>query len=277
MGANSSTTASYMPLRAVEAGEDSAVGGVKPTSKLKIALIIAAFFICCIAALVLCKEYLGTLLLRISHLNHIVGPILIIALFIAVSFPMMWGYIVLNLASGYLYGFWEGFLITSFGASLGAIISLLVCRLFLTDYVARKLSGHANFQQILRVIEGRQGFRIIVMVRLSPLPFGMQNTLLSASGITKTRYALATFLGLLPTQALNTYMGTSLHSIEDVMAGKNSNVYVFVAQVFLTVAITFLVNMKMKEELRKLEGGDNLQDNSSVLGAKASLVEESAV
>lgn len=209
-------------------------------------LILLAFGL---AALVLCRAYLGAFLAWLAHLPGPHGAAVFCLLFVVVSFPMMWGYIILNLGAGYIYGLVGGSIVTAIGANLGALVSFLVCRAMWKEYVMRKLSTYDNLRQIVRVIEGRQGFRIIMMTRLTPVPFGLQNALFSTAKISKIKYITATFVGLLPTQVLNTYMGTTLRSMEDVMAGKSSNSIVLIAQVLITLAVSYIINVRMKHEV----------------------------
>eukprot|EP00047_Mylnosiga_fluctuans_P016865 m.56998 g.56998 ORF g.56998 m.56998 type:complete len:382 (-) comp6806_c0_seq2:361-1506(-) len=159
-------------------------------------LLVAA----AIALLVLCHRYLGPFLDWISELNGWQGPLLLCLLFVLVSFPMAWGYIIINLGAGYIYGLFYGTLVTIVGANIGALVSFVICRRLWRDYVLEKLSTYDNLKQVVRVIEGRQGFRIIMMTRLTPVPFGLQNALFSTAKISKLRYVGATFIGLLPTQ-----------------------------------------------------------------------------
>ena len=153
-----------------------------------------------LAALVLCRAYMADFLVWLAHLPGWQGASLFVIMFIVVSFPMMWGYIVLNLGAGYIFGMVKGVIITSLGSATGAFVAFLVCRRFFKGYVHAKLSHYENFKQIVKVIEGRQGFRIIAMTRLTPVPFGLQNALFSAAKISKWRYMSATILGLFPTQ-----------------------------------------------------------------------------
>jgi len=95
-------------------------------------------------------------------------------MFVAVSFPVMWGYIVLNLTAGYLYGMWHGLVLTSVCSTFGALVAFVCCRRFFVEYISNTVMVYENFKQIVRVIEGRQGFRIIMMARLTPVPFGLQ-------------------------------------------------------------------------------------------------------
>eukprot|EP00048_Salpingoeca_helianthica_P016642 m.233434 g.233434 ORF g.233434 m.233434 type:complete len:341 (+) comp19135_c0_seq1:147-1169(+) len=215
---------------------------------------------CAVGMLVLCREYLGLLIVWLAQLSGLAGPLFFLFLFILSSLPMMWGYMVLNLGAGYLYGMWLGLLVTAVGASLGALVAFLICRFLWKDYVTQKISHYENLQQIVRVIEGKHGFRLIMMTRLTPIPFGLQNALLSTAKVTKVRYTLATALGLLPTQILNTYMGTTLRTMEDVLAGKNDNVFVIVAQVAVALIVSYLVNQKMRAEINKAVAAQQLSD-----------------
>eukprot|EP00050_Salpingoeca_kvevrii_P009888 m.5351 g.5351 ORF g.5351 m.5351 type:complete len:483 (+) comp2504_c0_seq1:294-1742(+) len=202
-----------------------------------------------IGALVICREYLGQLLAFLSHVGGWRGYALYGSLFVPISFPMMWGYLILNLGAGYLYGVWTGTLVVAVGAAVGSLASFAVCRKMFKNYVLQTLSSYENFRQILRVIEGRQGFKIIMMTRLTPVPFGLQNALFSAAKVSSRKYLAASICGLLPTQLLNSYMGSSLRSMEDVLSGKSSNTMVLVSQVFVAVAVTFFVNQRMKREV----------------------------
>ncbi len=134
-----------------------------------------------LAAIVLCHQYLAAFLFWLARLDTWHGPVLFCLLFVLVSFPMAWGYIILNLGAGYIYGFFPGLLLTILGANLGALVSFFVCRRLWKDYVLEKLSTYDNLKQVVRVIEGRQGFKIILMTRLTPVPFGLQNALFSVS------------------------------------------------------------------------------------------------
>eukprot|EP00050_Salpingoeca_kvevrii_P007702 m.297970 g.297970 ORF g.297970 m.297970 type:complete len:460 (+) comp13750_c0_seq1:384-1763(+) len=202
-----------------------------------------------IAAIVLCREYLGAFLSWIVHLPEPWNYVFYAALFIVVSMPMTWGYIVLNLGAGYLFGMKTGLLVASLGATTGSMVAFVLCRRFFKEYIQSTLHSYENFRQILRVIEGRQGFRIILMTRLTPVPFGLQNALFSSARISFRRYFCATLLGLLPTQSLNAYVGTTLRSMEDVLSGKNSNTIVLFSQIGVAFALTWFVNQRMKREV----------------------------
>ena len=103
---------------------------------------------------VLIREYMADVLGWLESLPEWQGAIFFCLLFLAVSLPMTWGYIVLNIAAGYLYGLVDGVIITSIGASFGGLVAFLACRRLAKNYVLSLLSSYDNLKQIVRVIEG---------------------------------------------------------------------------------------------------------------------------
>ena len=63
-------------------------------------------------------------------------------------------YIILNIATGYLYGFWDGLCITIIGAAISSMVSFVACRKLAKNYVTSLLSSYDNLKQIIRVLDG---------------------------------------------------------------------------------------------------------------------------
>lgn len=106
--------------------------------------------------------------------------VVFITLFTIVSFPFGFGYIVLNMMAGYLYGFFRGQLIVMLSVSVGISVSFMLCRLWFKDYARSVVTSNA-LQAVLKVLEGPQGFKVIFLTRFTPIPFGFQNVLFSVS------------------------------------------------------------------------------------------------
>ncbi len=139
--------------------------------------VIAAF-----AVVFFCRQYLKSFLIWLQHLEKWISALIFLAMFTMVSFPMTWGYIVLNLAAGYLYGFKLGLCAVSISVLFGVAVSLVVCRMFIQEYVKSKLQS-AHLKAIIQVIESRRGFRVVMLTRLTPIPFGLQNGLFAVSAL----------------------------------------------------------------------------------------------
>ena len=129
----------------------------------------------------ICKDYLRFVLLWMEHVDIRLTGIVFVVLFVAVSFPAAWGYILLNLSAGYLYGLLLGTFTTSACALLGIFVAHVVTKKCFSEYVISKLSGNDQLLAILRVVESDRGFKVVVLARLTPIPFGLQNGLFAVS------------------------------------------------------------------------------------------------
>jgi protein maelstrom len=63
--------------------------------------------------------------------------LILVGLYTWVSLPVAWGYIIINIATGYLYGLGVGLLVTFASATLGIILAHYLIKTFLVKYVER--------------------------------------------------------------------------------------------------------------------------------------------
>ena len=143
-----------------------------------VAVILLVFF---------CRQYVKGFLKWLKHLDKWVSGIIFVIMFTIVSFPMTWGYIILNMAAGYLYGFFAGLLTVTISVLFGVTVSVIICRYFLRSFVHSKLQS-SHLKAIIQVIESRRGFKVVILTRLTPIPFGLQNGLFAVGS------AISTFL-----------------------------------------------------------------------------------
>lgn len=143
-------------------------------------LSMSAFSACIIGivciVVVLSRDYIKHVLLSVEQNDIIVSFLIFLVLFTAVSFPFAWGYILLNIAAGYLYGVAGGILIIISCATAGIIIAHVTLRKFCRECVhSRLISSH--MRRFISVIDSEHGFKVIALARLTPFPFGLQNAL----------------------------------------------------------------------------------------------------
>jgi len=138
----------------------------------------SAFSACVIGIIcivvVLSRDYIKHVLLSLEHNDMIVSFLIFLVLFTAVSFPFAWGYILLNIAAGYLFGLVGGFLIMISCATVGVIIAHVTLRKFCRECVYSRLIS-SNMRRFISVIDSEHGFKVIALARLTPFPFGLQN------------------------------------------------------------------------------------------------------
>ena len=105
---------------------------------------------------------------------------------------------MLNLGAGYLWGLLAGQIVVMFAAAVGTFLATLLLRKCAV-YVEPRIRSNAQVASLLAVINGPQAFKLIILTRLTPIPYGLQNALFSLVHVPMPEYMLATVTGLLPT------------------------------------------------------------------------------
>ncbi|XP_010013379.1 PREDICTED: transmembrane protein 64, partial [Nestor notabilis] len=183
----------------------------------------------CFASLALVRQYVRDLVLWAESLDSLAGVLLFTVGFIIVSFPCGWGYILLNVAASCLSGFLPG---------VGGV------------WARARIQGSETLSAIVRVVEGGSGLKVVALARLTPIPFGLQNAVFAITDLSLPNYLMASSVGLLPTQLLNSYLGTTLRTMEDVIAEQSVSGYlIFSLQIVVSIGLTFYVVHRAQVEL----------------------------
>lgn len=130
--------------------------------------------------IVFCHQYIKKLLIWMEDVDLSISFIIFILLFTLVSFPVAWGYMLLMLACGYLYGYIYGPLVVTFFGAIGIMIAHLTMKLCCRDWILKKFYNK-QIEAFISVVESKQGFKIVALSRLTPIPFGLQNGIFSVS------------------------------------------------------------------------------------------------
>lgn len=130
-----------------------------------------------LSIVLLCKFYIKFILLWLETQDPLVISSTLSVLFILVSLPISIGYIVLVVAEGYLFGFTRGLILTVLGANLGIFIAHNILKLVGHHKTVYKYTQNDTAQAIMRLISGPLCFKIVLCSRLTPIPFGLQNTI----------------------------------------------------------------------------------------------------
>jgi uncharacterized membrane protein YdjX (TVP38/TMEM64 family) len=114
----------------------------------------------------------------------------------------------LTASAGYLFGVAQGTAVVLFSASVAASISFFIGRTILRTFVEQWLQDFPDFSKLDRAI-GRQGFQLMLLLRLSPIfPFAVSNYLYGASSVGFWQYFWGTMLGFTPGTIAYVYSGT---------------------------------------------------------------------
>ncbi len=123
----------------------------------------------------------------------------------------------ITIGAGTLFGLKTGFVVVILGANLGALCSFLLARTFLREKVAAWAAANPRFRSLDQAI-GRQGFKMVLLTRLSPVfPFVLLNYFLGLTAVRTGAYILANLIGMLPATFLFVYIGAAAR---DALAGQ---------------------------------------------------------
>ncbi|MCC6517303.1 MAG: TVP38/TMEM64 family protein [Tabrizicola sp.] len=130
---------------------------------------------------------------------------------VALSLP---GGTVATLTGGFLFGLFPGVLYNVAAAGTGAILVFLAARIGFGAALARKLDAAggkaARLQESLRANE----WSILFLMRLVPLvPFFIANLIPAFVGTSLPRFAVSTYLGIIPGALVFTSVGAGLGEV----------------------------------------------------------------
>ncbi|KAJ4966819.1 hypothetical protein NE237_018668 [Protea cynaroides] len=106
--------------------------------------------------------------------------------------------IPLTMSAGLLFGTVTGTIIVSISGTVAATVAFLIARYFARERILKLVEGNKKFLAIDKAI-GENGFRVVTLLRLSPLlPFSLGNYLYGLTSVKLVPYVLGSWLGMLP-------------------------------------------------------------------------------
>jgi rSAM/selenodomain-associated transferase 2 len=146
------------------------------------------------------------------------GALLVALLYVAATvllLPASW----LTLVVGAVYGPWFGYALVAPASLVGATLAFLLGRGALRPAVEQRWGGGARFRALQRAVD-REGARILVLVRLSPVfPFNLSNYAFGLTRLPLGVYVLGSFLGMLPGTWLYVFLGSTAGDLAQLGAG----------------------------------------------------------
>jgi uncharacterized membrane protein YdjX (TVP38/TMEM64 family) len=150
----------------------------KLTSLIVLLLISSATFA------VIGRGTFTQLLQWLENLPPEISLAVFIVLFVLISYPFGFGYMILNMAAGYIYGFVRGETVVIVSVAIGFTVSFWSCRICFKHWAVHYLSSSPTIMALMKIIEGTHGLKVILIMRLTLIPYGLQNTLFAVSELT---------------------------------------------------------------------------------------------
>lgn len=112
----------------------------------------------------------------------------------------------LTLLAGFTFGFVGGLTAIMFGIALASAFGFLFARYVARATVARQMENYPRFHSMDRAI-AKEGWKIVGLLRMCPVPFGITNYLYGLTAIPFWHYMGATLIGMLPGNIMFIYLG----------------------------------------------------------------------
>ena len=150
-------------------------------------------------------------LLAFRDANYALAAAAFIGLYVVVVALSLPGAAIMTLTGGFLFGLFPGALFNLVGATLGAIALFLAARWGLGDQLAARMNaGEGLVKRIKDGIDENQ-WSMLFLIRLVPaVPFFVANIVPALVGVSLFRFAVSTFLGILPGGLVYTSVGAGL-------------------------------------------------------------------
>jgi uncharacterized membrane protein YdjX (TVP38/TMEM64 family) len=176
------------------------------------------------------------------------GGVVLYALLIAAAQLVCVPLAPIAVAGGLIFGVGRGFAAITLGTALGAIVNFFISRRLARATVQRWLAHHEKFKLIDSAI-GREGWKIIALLRFCPIPFGLANYSYGLTAVRFVPYFLATVFAIIPANFFFAWFGASSTDALAAVSGSGSAappgklVFTIVGLVAFFCALTYVTRI----------------------------------
>jgi uncharacterized membrane protein YdjX (TVP38/TMEM64 family) len=161
----------------------------------------------------------------------------------------------LTLGAGFVYGVVWGTVIVFPAAMIASLVAFGIARRLAQEAVQRRVARHRRFAALDRAV-GRAGFKITVLLRLSPvIPYGLLNFALGVTSVRFRDYAVATAVGMLPGTVMYVYLGSLVTSASELGHSPDRGWLYWVGgaiTVVAAIAVTLVGRRELRRELQEV-------------------------
>jgi len=143
------------------------------------------------------------------------AAVFIVAYMVVVAFSLP-GASIMTLTGGFLFATFPGALFNVVGATMGAVGIFMAARWGLGARLAAKMdTSQGAIKKIKEGIDENQWSMLFLMRLVPAVPFFVANLVPALVGVPLSRYAISTFLGIIPGAVVYTSVGAGLGEVFD--------------------------------------------------------------
>ena len=146
--------------------------------------------------------------------NYVLTALAFVALYAAIVAFSLPGATIMTLTGGFLFAIFPGALFNVTGATLGAIGIFLAARWGFGEQMSKRLEGSEGMVRKIKDGIDENQWSMLFLIRLVPaVPFFLANLIPSVVGVPLSRFAISTFLGIIPGAVVYTSVGAGLGEV----------------------------------------------------------------
>lgn len=149
-----------------------------------------------------------------QQLNPWRAGIFAVLAYVLVAGMSLPGAVPLTLVIAWLFGFWKGLLIVSFGSTAGATVAFVLSRYLLRETIQTRFADRLKSVNESLRIEG--AFYLFSMRLIPAIPFFAINVVMGLTSLRVVTFWWVSQLGMLPGTAVYVYAGCQFPDLESV-------------------------------------------------------------
>ncbi len=155
----------------------------------------------------------------------------------------------LTLLAAPLFGFWQGLLLVVIASNIGCTITFFISRFAGKNFVMKIIKSGSILDKANKQME-KNGFLYMLYLRAIPLfPFNIVNYVPGLTSVSYPKYALATFIGMLPGSAIYVYASFTAADLQNNPWGLIISISILVLFTVVTLLISKHNSKKEKSEM----------------------------
>ncbi|SMY06376.1 SNARE associated Golgi protein [Flavimaricola marinus] len=184
-----------------------------PLIAIVVAAALGAYFLRDVLTFDTLRDQRETLI-AFRDANYLLTVLLFVAAYIVIVAFSLPGATIATLTGGFLFATFPGVLFNVTGATLGAIGIFLAARWGLGERLAAKMeASQGTVKKIKDGIDENQ-WSMLFLIRLVPaVPFFVANLVPALVGVPLNRFAISTFVGIMPGALVYTSVGAGLGEV----------------------------------------------------------------
>ncbi len=185
-------------------------------------LPLAAIGLAAVAGAVLLKDHLTfaalaenrEALIAFRDANYVLTVLAFIAAYVVIVAFSLPGATIATLTGGFLFATFPGVLFNVTAATIGATAIFLAARWGLGERLAAKMDASSGSVKKIKDGIDQNQWEMLFLIRLVPaVPFFVANLVPSFVGVPLSRFAITTFLGIIPGALVYTSVGAGLGDV----------------------------------------------------------------